>query len=177
MNDMATNLSNQYLRFTLAGESYAFDVLKAREVLFLVKITPLPTSLPFLAGVINLRGSVIPVVDLRVKFGLSVAEPTEETSIVIVEVELEGERAVLGALVDSVIGVVKLDASRIEPPPKVGMRLDSSLIRSIARLDESFIVVLDADEVFSARELWQLSDELNSDKEQYAGKRGAGADR
>jgi len=164
MNESNDAAAGQYLRFTLAGESYAFDVLKAREVLFLVKITPLPTSLHFLAGVINLRGSVIPIVDLRKKFDLPTAEPTEDTSIVIVEVELQGEKAVLGALVDSVLGVVKLDSAQIEAPPKVGMRLEANLIHAIARLNDSFVVLLDADQVFSARELWLLGDGLKAEQ-------------
>jgi purine-binding chemotaxis protein CheW len=145
--------SRQILRFELAGENYAIDVLNAREVLTIVRITPLPTALPFLSGVINLRGSVIPVVDLRKKFQLPVPPDTAETSIVIVDVESRGENVVIGAIVDTVKGVTHCEASDMEPPPRFGMQLNHNLVKAIAKKDGEFIVILDAARVFSEDEL------------------------
>jgi purine-binding chemotaxis protein CheW len=148
---------SQILRFELAGENYAFDVLKTREVLTIVKITPLPSSLDFLTGVINLRGSVIPVVDLRRKFGLPVADATIDTSIIIVEIASANEKSVIGAVVDAVRGVTRCEEADLEPPPRFGMQLNSGLIRAIAKRDGQFVVILDTDRVFSEEELWQLN--------------------
>lgn len=139
----------QYLRFALAGESYAFDVLRAREVLSMLRITPLPSSLDFLAGVINLRGSVIPVVDLRKKFGLPPAEEGTEGAIIIVDLVQNGETAVIGALADGVSGVIACDPSALEAPPRFGMQVASALVKAVAKHEGDFVLVLDTDLVFS----------------------------
>jgi purine-binding chemotaxis protein CheW len=159
---METTTPMQILRFSLAEQHYAFDVLKTREVLSLVKITPLPSSLDFLSGVINLRGSVIPVVDLRLKFGMPAAESTVDTSIVILEAASAGETAVIGAVVDMVKGVSNCDPSELEPPPRFGMPLNSALIQSIAKKDSEFVVVLDSDKVFSESELWNIQTQVGA---------------
>lgn len=153
----------QILRFSLADQHYAFDVLKTREVLSLVKITPLPSSLDFLSGVINLRGSVIPVVDLRLKFGLEAVEATVDTSIVILEAQSSGETTVIGAVVDMVKGVSGCDPGELEPPPKFGMPLNSALIQFIAKKDGEFVVVLDSDKVFSENELWNIQAQVGAE--------------
>jgi purine-binding chemotaxis protein CheW len=150
---------SQILLFQLAGESYAFDVLKAREVLTLVKITPLPSALDFLSGVINLRGSVIPVVNLRKKFGLPVAEDTIDTSIIIVEIKNAGETTVIGAVVDAVKGVMLCEEKDLEAPPRFGMQLNTNLVQAIAKRDGAFIVILDTNRVFSEEELWLIRDQ------------------
>jgi len=148
----------QILRFELAGESYAFDVLKTREVLTVVKVTPLPSALDFLTGVINLRGSVIPVVDLRRKFGLPAAADTVDTAIIIVEIAAAGEKSVIGAVVDAVRSVMRCEEADLEPPPRFGMRLNSGLVQAIAKRDGQFVIILDTDRVFSEEEIWQLRD-------------------
>lgn len=158
MENLSTVSTSQILRFQLAGENYAFDVLKTREVLTLVKITPLPTSLDFLSGVINLRGSVIPVVNLRKKFGFPETQDTIDTSIIIVEMAADGETTVIGAVVDSVKGVMRCEDKDLEPPPRFGMNLNTNLIQAIAKKDGNFIVILDADRVFSENELWLIKD-------------------
>jgi len=154
---------SQILQFQLAGESYAFDVLKAREVLTIVKITPLPSAMDFLSGVINLRGSVIPVVDLRKKFGLGASADTVDTSIIIVEVVIEGETTVIGAVVDSVKGVLLCEQKDMESPPRFGMKLSTNLIQAIVKTDGAFIILLDVNKVFSEKELWLIQDQA-SDK-------------
>ena len=160
MTEATATEINQYLRFQLAGENYALDVLKAREVLFLVKITPLPNALDFLAGVINLRGSVIPIVDLRKKFGLPQTPDTQDTSIIVVDVTTKGESAVVGALVDGVKGVMHCETGELEPPPKFGMQMKANLVKAIAKKDGEFVIILDADQVFSEKELWSITEGL-----------------
>ncbi len=146
----------QILRFELAGEHYAFDVLKTKEVLAIVKVTPLPNALSYLSGVVNLRGSIIPVVDLRKKFGLPPTPDTIDTSIIIVEIQNHDDTVVIGTIVDAVKGVTSFDEKEIEPPPRFGMRLKSSLIQSIAKKDGDFVVILDVDKVFAEDELTEI---------------------
>ena len=160
MENLHTMFQSQILRFQLAGEEYAFDVLKTREVLSVIKTTPLPSALEFLAGVINLRGSIIPVVDLRKKFGLPAVEDTVDTSIIIVEIEANGEKTVIGAIVDAVKGVLNCEEKDLEAPPKFGMRLNSHLVQAIAKRDGAFIVILDTDKVFSETELDHILDQV-----------------
>ncbi len=161
MAEMLSLETSQFLRFQLAGENYAFDVLKAKEVLFLVKITPLPTSLDFLAGVINLRGSVIPIIDLCKKFRLAASPPTEDSAIIVVDVHSNGENSVVGALVDGVKGVMHCDPSMLETPPRFGMQMKSNLIKAIAKQGDQFVVILNADQVFSEKELWLVHEGLS----------------
>jgi len=131
--------SSQILRFQLAGSQYAFDVLSVREILTMVKITPLPTA-ELLSGVINLRGSVIPVVDLRRQF---------DTAIVILEVSAGDSLAVVGVIVDAVLGVAHCEAADTNPPPKFGMSVGAQFVQSIAKLNDEFVIVLDSDRLFS----------------------------
>jgi len=140
--------THQYLRFTLGGEDYAFDVVKAREVLTLVKITPLPGATDDFAGVINLRGSIIPIMDLRKKFGLSAMRSGAEAYIVVIEVGTADSLSVVGVLVDSVKSVVRFDDAELEPPPQFGMRIDSGLVKAIAKRSDLFVTVLDPERLF-----------------------------
>ncbi len=171
MNELRATEQSQYLRFHLAGRSYAFDVLKVHEVMSLVQITPLPSSMDFLAGVINLRGSVIPVVDLHRKFGMSAVDNTVDTSIIIVDLVHEGEATLIGALVDAVKGVMRCEKKDLEAPPRFGMQLNSNIVHAIAKKDGEFVVILDTERVFSDKELWLVRDELGQD----AGKALTGA--
>jgi purine-binding chemotaxis protein CheW len=104
-------------------------------------------------GVINLRGSVVPVFDMRLKFGLSKTEKTVNTCIVVVEVSLKEEKAIIGALVDSVQEVFELEPQHIEPPPKIGTRLDTECIKGMGKKDDRFIIILDSDKLFSSEEV------------------------
>jgi purine-binding chemotaxis protein CheW len=171
MDDLRTSEQSQFLRFHLAGKSYAFDVLKVHEVLSLVKITPLPSAMDFLSGVINLRGSVIPVVDLHKKFGMPPVENTVDTSIIIVDLVHEGEATLIGALVDAVKGVMRCEKSDLEPPPRFGMQLNANIVQSIAKKDGDFVVILDTERVFSDKELWLVRDQAAEE----AMKEGPGA--
>jgi len=148
--------SNQYLTFTLGEELFALEISKVREVLDYTKITKVPRTPEFMLGVINLRGSVVPVIDMRLKFGLEKTERTVNTCIVIVEVILEGETTVLGALVDSVQEVFELEANQIEPPPRLGTRLRNDFIKGMGKRDDKFIIILNIDKVFSLDELTNI---------------------
>ncbi|MEQ8224422.1 MAG: chemotaxis protein CheW [Candidatus Eremiobacterota bacterium] len=148
--------TRQYLTFILDGELFALDISKVREVLDYTKITKVPQMPDFMLGVINLRGSVVPVIDMRTKFGMTKIDRTVNTCIVIVEVTLNNEHVILGTLVDSVQEVFELEPAQIEPPPKIGMRLKTEFIKGMGKKEEKFIIILDIDRVFSAEELIML---------------------
>jgi purine-binding chemotaxis protein CheW len=139
---------NQFLRFSLAGENYAFRVINVREVIFPTRLTPLPSAHAFLQGVINLRGSVIPIVDLRKRFGLDESPYTEETAIVIIERTRENETNLMGTIVDSVQGVRFFPALAIESPPVFGMNIEPAFVKGFSRDGETLIVILDAERIF-----------------------------
>ncbi len=149
--------NGQYLTFTLDGEVFALDITKVREVLEYGAVTRVPRTPEFMCGVINLRGNVVPVVDLRRKFGMGITEQTVNTCSVITEVEIDGETTLLGALADSVQEVIEFDADQIEPPPRMGTRLDTAFIRGMGRRGEGFVMILDIDRVFSAVDLTMVT--------------------
>ncbi|MDH4101674.1 MAG: chemotaxis protein CheW [Nitrospirota bacterium] len=145
--------TTQYLTFRLADEVFALDISKVREVLDFTTVTKVPRTPDFMRGVINLRGSVVPVVDMRLKFGMTMTEKTVNTCVIIAEISLEGENIILGALADSVQEVIELEPGQIEPPPKIGTRLKTEFIKGMGKRDEHFIIILDIDRVFSSDEL------------------------
>ncbi len=147
-----------YLTFQLEDELFALDVSQVREVLDLSPITKVPRAPDFMRGVINVRGSVVPVVDLRKKFGLPMAEATVDTRIVIMETGLGDKTTVLGAVADSVNDVVELEPSQIEEAPSLGERWRSEFIKGIGKRDDRFIILLDVDRVFSSDDLVMLQD-------------------
>jgi len=145
--------TTQYLTFKLDEEIFALDVAKVREILDFTDITKVPQTPDFMRGVINLRGSVVPVVDMRLKFGMSKTDKTVNTCIVVVEVTTEGETTVLGALADSVQEVIELDPGQIEPAPRIGTKLRTDFIMGMGKHGEQFIIILDIDKVFSAHDI------------------------
>ena len=154
----AQTFAQQYLTFRLGAETFGVDVLQVREILDLIPVTRVPQMPEYMLGVINLRGSVVPVVDLRRKFGLPAAEATRESCIVVLEVELGGERGVVGALTDAVSEVLDLPAEAIEPPPRLGTKLKAEFIRGMGKKDEQFLIILDIDRIFSSEELSLLQE-------------------
>jgi purine-binding chemotaxis protein CheW len=146
----------QYLTFRLDEETFALDVAKVREVLDFTTITRVPRTPEFMRGVINLRGSVVPVVDLRLGFGMSRTEKTVNTCIIVVDVALAGETATIGALADSVEEVIDLEPDQIQPPPAIGTAVRTDFIQGMGRRDSQFVMILDIDKVFSADELGSL---------------------
>jgi purine-binding chemotaxis protein CheW len=151
-NEVITDV-RQYLTFKLSEEVFGVDVAQVREILDYIKITKVPQTPDFMCGVINLRGSVVPVVDMRLKFGMEKTETTVNTCIVVVEVNLDGENTILGALVDSVQEVFELGPSEIEPAPRIGTKLKTDFIKGMGKRDDRFIILLDIDKVFSSEEL------------------------
>jgi purine-binding chemotaxis protein CheW len=145
--------TSQYLTFKLDNEIYAMDITTVREVLDITQITKVPQMPDFMCGVINLRGSVVPVVDLRLKFGLEKAASVREACIVIIEIILDDEETVLGILVDSVQEVISLEPEQIDPPPRIGTRLKTQFIKGMGKKDKEFIIILETAKVFSAQEL------------------------
>jgi len=145
--------TKQYLTFKLGEEVFALAVANVREILEFIPITKVPRTPDFMTGVINLRGSVVPVTDMRLKFGMSETEKTVNTCIIVVEVNIDGEKALLGALVDSVQEVFELEAQQIEPPPRLGLGMKTEFIEGMGKRDNGFVIILDIDKVFSMEEL------------------------
>jgi len=147
------NETRQYLSFKLDEEEFALDISKVREVLDFTKITKVPQTPDFMKGVINLRGAVVPVVDLNRKFGIKDTEKTVNTRIIIGEISIEGDETVLGVLADSVHEVMDIEPENIEPAPRIGTRLNTDFIKGMGRRDEEFVMILDIDKVFSSDDL------------------------
>ncbi len=148
-----------YLTFELEDELFAIDVSQVREVLDMTEISKVPRSPEFMRGVINVRGSVVPVMDLRTKFGLAKAESTVNTRIIITEINMYEKKVILGAIADSVNDVLELEPDQIEDPPEIGSRWRSEFIKGIGKRDEKFIIILDVDRVFSSDEIAVAQDE------------------
>ncbi len=153
MNVEGITQTTQYLSFKLDEEEFALDISKVREVLDFTRITKVPQTPDFMKGVINLRGSVVPVVDLNMKFGIKNTEKTVNTRIIISEIDVDGEETILGVLADSVHEVIELEPENIEPAPKIGTRLNTEFLKGMGKREEEFIMILDIDKVFSADEL------------------------
>lgn len=150
--------SQQILAFRLGKEVYAAEVIKAREVLDYTVITRIPQTPPYMLGVINLRSSVVPVIDLRLKFGMPAAERTRDTCIIVLEVAHADGTLTVGALVDSVEEVLEITPAQIEPAPRLGTRLKTSFIRGMVTLENSFLIFLDIDQIFSGEDLDLVQD-------------------
>ncbi len=142
-----------YLTFKLEEENFALGIDQVREVLDYTRITKVPQTPDFMAGVINVRGGVVPVVDMRIKFGMAEAQVTVNSCIIIMELEVEGEVAQVGALADSVEEVMDLDPEQIEPAPRIGTNLRTDFIKGMGKLDEDFVIILDINRIFSGEEL------------------------
>lgn len=155
--------TSQYLAFRLDEEIFAFDISKVREVLEYSTVTKVPQTPEMMRGVINLRGSVVPVIDMRIKFGMGETAKTVDTVVIIIEIDFDGETALIGALVDSVKEVISLDADHIEPPPRIGSRFNTELIKGMGKQDAQFIIILDIEKIFSSDELEAVQEASRSD--------------
>ncbi len=157
--------SNQYLTFNLDTETFAIEISQVKEVLDYTKITKIPRMPDFLRGVINLRGSVVPVIDLRTSLGMDPIDITVNTCIIIAEIDADGDLVQVGALADSVQEVIEISPKQIGPPPKIGDRVDTAFIKGIAKRGEDFVIILRINDVLSADEieLVENSVELSSE--------------
>lgn len=143
----------QYLTFKLNEEIFALDVGSVREILDYTNITKVPQTPEFMKGVINLRGAVVPVVDMRLKFNMPPQERTVDSCIIVVEISIDHEQTVLGALVDSVQEVFEMEPGQIEPAPRIGTKLNTDFILGMGKRDDAFVIILDIDKVFSLEEI------------------------
>jgi purine-binding chemotaxis protein CheW len=146
----------KYLTFSLADEEYGIGILKIREIIGMMSITSVPQTPPFVKGVINLRGKVIPVVDLRLRFGMQEIEYTERTCIIVVEIEGQAVTVQIGIVVDAVSEVLNIKGEDIEDTPTFGTKLDTEYILGMAKMEGGVKILLDIDQVLSADEVAAL---------------------
>lgn len=156
MMELALATDTQYLTFVLRDELFAVSIGKVREVIEFAGANHIPRMPEYMKGVINLRGSVVPVMDLREKFRMGTTEKGINTCVIITEVKSQDGVIVIGALADAVQEVFDLLPDQIEAPPKVGTTVDTSFIQGMGKKGEDFIVILDIDKVFSAEEVSEL---------------------
>ncbi|HSM91238.1 MAG TPA: chemotaxis protein CheW [Anaeromyxobacteraceae bacterium] len=157
--ELGKRLAGKYMTFQLAKEEYGLEILKVREIIGLMEITRVPRTREFIRGVINLRGKVIPVVDLRLKFGMAPCEATDQTVIIVVQYALEGGRPLtMGILVDQVLEVLSIDGAHIEPPPSLGSAaLDSEFILGVGKHEKRIVFLLDIAKVLSTDEATEVA--------------------
>jgi len=144
---------NKYLTFELDQEGYAIPILKVKGIIGMMEITQVPRLPSFIKGVINLRGKIIPVIDLRIKFGLEEKDYDERTSIIVVEIKTETATSITGMVVDIVNEVLDIDDADIEPPPRYGTDVDQTFLIGMGKVDEEVIMLLDTDKVLSSNEV------------------------
>ncbi len=157
-HDSGERHPSKVLTLTLAGEYFGLDIYSVREILDMTEITRIPQMPSYMLGVVNVRGSAVPVVDLRQRFGMEKGEITINSRIVILEIKRGDEVGVIGALADSVKEVLELERDRIDPPPKMGGSVKADLLRGIGKFNGKFLLLLDLDKVFSQDELESLTE-------------------
>ena len=165
MSDSALPVSNRFLTFTLGREMFALDISTVREILDMTDITGIPQTPPAVRGVVNVRGAAVPVIDLRLRFGMEEAERTVNTRIIIVEIPSSEGMAVLGAIADSVKEVLEMEPEAIAPPPSMGASVKTDFLRGIGKAGGKFVLVLDIAKVLGSDEvlaLGELGGSLNS---------------
>lgn len=153
---MKTLAGSRYLNFMLDKESYCMEILKVKELMGMTDITPLPQTPSFIRGVINLRGQIIPIIDLRLKFGLSFLDYHKRTSIIVVEVDIEGEHLLMGLVVDSIQEVISIPDEKISVLPYVNSKVKAEYVRGVADTPEGIKIVLDVHKILSDEEFVQL---------------------
>ena len=151
VNAVSSRLAGKYLTFKLGEETYGIEILKIQEIIGILCVTQVPNAPQYIRGVFNLRGKVIPVVDLRLKFNMTAKEDTERTCIVVVQVasteDSGGGAIIMGILVDEVSEVSDIAEGQIEPPPSFGSSVDSSFILGLGKISEHVVILLDVDRV------------------------------
>jgi purine-binding chemotaxis protein CheW len=161
INDALTHTSRRdgkYLTFSLAGEEYGIGILKIREIIGMMPITSVPETPHFVKGVINLRGKVIPVIDLRTRFSMAEIGYSERTCIIVVETQVPGKLVAIGIVVDAVSEVLNIKAEDIEDPPAFGVKLNTDYILGMAKMGKGVKLLLDIDRVLGADDLMLLKE-------------------
>ncbi len=149
--------AGKYMIFQLADEAYGLAIVKVREIVRLANVTRMPRARDYVRGVAQLRGTVVPVVDLRVKLGMARAEDTDQTVVIVVQHEVAGRELTLGILVDRVLEVLQVDAASIEPPPALDATwMDTSFLLGVAKSERRVIFLLDGERVLSSDEATEL---------------------
>ena len=149
---LSTEVLQSYLTFRLGDELFAANVGKVLEILEIPRITKVPRSPDFMRGVINLRGSVLPVIDTRIKFGLPAVEDTINTCIIVLDIEMDGNHINIGTVVDAVQEVLEIEAGQVQPAPTIGSKYKSEFIDGMVKMNDQFIMMLNLDKVFSSNE-------------------------
>lgn len=144
------------LTFSLGSEGYGVSILKVKEIIGMMDITPVPRTPEFIKGVINLRGKIIPVMDLRVKFGMDEQKYNERTCIIVAEIQIKGLQKLLGVVVDMVSEVVTISDEQIEPPPEYGTSVEHNSILGIGKIKDRVVIILDIDEVFQCEDVMKM---------------------
>jgi purine-binding chemotaxis protein CheW len=151
------------LTFSLGSEGYGISILKVKEIIGMMDITPVPRTPEFIKGVINLRGKIIPVMDLRAKFSMTEQEYDERTCIIVVEVLMHGSQKLIGVVVDMVSEVVTISSEQIEPPPEYGTSAEHNSILGIGKIKDRVVIILDIDEIFLCEEVVKVLDNVKED--------------
>ncbi|MBI5593624.1 MAG: purine-binding chemotaxis protein CheW [Deltaproteobacteria bacterium] len=152
----ADSREGKYLTFTLAGEEYGIGILKIREIIGMMPVTSVPQAPDFVKGVINLRGRVIPVIDLRLRFGMPAMDYTERTCIIVVQIDLQATILNIGIVVDSVTEVLNIVGGNIEDAPAFGTQLNTDYIRGMAKIEGGVKILLNIDKVLTENEIGLL---------------------
>ena len=147
----------KYLTFELSDEFYGFPILKVNEIIGLIDIVSIPKAPVFMKGIVNLRGKVIPIIDLRLKFGMEEREYDDQTCIIIVEITFSGEKKFVGIIVDRVAEVVSILDSEIEPPPQYGQKVEQSFITGIGKVKDKVVVLLDVEKIINNEDVLKLA--------------------
>jgi len=153
VNQVRVLQGGKFLTFLMANEKYGLEILKVREIMGMMDVTSVPTTPPFVRGVINLRGKVIPVVDLRLKFGLEAKEDTQRTCIIVVHLTHTAQEMTMGIIVDEVSDVLDIDQNQIEPPPSFGANIRTDFILGMGKVDQKVMTMLDIDRVLTEQEV------------------------
>ena len=155
-SQLLTDDGRSYVTVGIGGEVFALDVTQVREILDIVPMSRIPNTPAFVRGMIDVRGTGVPVIDMRMRLGLPVHDDTLNSRIVVLEISLNGRTLVIGALTDRVYEVTPLDDGALEPPPEFGVRWQSDFIRGIGRKDDRFVIILDLDILFESDPLDSL---------------------
>jgi len=161
-------MTDQYLTFFIRSEEYAVAILRVKEIIEFESVTRVPAMPAHVRGVINLRGSVLPVIDLAAKFGHGESVPARTTCIVVVETQIDGEVLVAGVLADAVSEVVDLPAGQIEPPPPFGTNIRVDFLAGMGKLDGRLVLILDLDRVLTPVEALEILDAASPDETDVA---------
>lgn len=146
----------KYLTFLLEDENYGFPIMRIKEIIGLMDITPVPKTPSFIKGVINLRGKIIPVMDLRIKFNMSENIYNEKTCIIVVEIENKNAQSLVGIVVDTVAEVINFPKDDIEPPPQYGSDIENSFLTGVGKLKDKVIMLLNIDKIVNIEEMATL---------------------